>query len=153
MTSRATPRRRLLVCEDGDEYLLRFSRFLSTHYVFEQARNAVQLLALARKQPPALAVLLDLDFRRTPESELVDGDGRNVGPLSEAERRQLISNQGIAILAELRRAGCTLPALLFADVETARSKFLVERFAPLNIVPSHGGLRELQQRLSLLAQQ
>ena len=60
---------RWIVCEDGDEYLTRFSRFLGDRFEFTPASDLSDALAAA---PGAQGLLLDLDFRRTDPARLVD---------------------------------------------------------------------------------
>ena len=61
-----------IVCEDGTEYLERFSRFLGDEFRFAPARDGETLLAEAQA---AAGVILDLDFRLTPPERLVDERG------------------------------------------------------------------------------
>lgn len=142
---------RFVVCEDGNEYLERFERFLSTDYEFVQARCLTELLSRLSDAETTTAILLDLDFRRTDVSLLVDGEGHPLADASLEERKRLVKSQGIAILACLRRAHTTTRVLLFADLPEAQSAFIEQRFAPLTIVPSHVSMRELQVELEALA--
>lgn len=141
-----------LVCEDGNEYLERFERFLGTRYDFLQSRSLSELLdQLAALVHPPAAVLLDLDFRRTALPLLVDGQGRPLAQTNHEERQRSIANQGIAILACLRQRHPRIPVMLFADLPEAQQTFLSQRFAPLTIVPSHVSMRELQSELQAVA--
>ncbi len=132
---------RIIVCEDGFEYIERFRRFVPG-FDFIRAGHFAEALALA---PGALALLLDQDFRRTPRSLLIDASG---SPSAEA----LADVQGILILRALRARGIATPALLFADLDDASRGLRLEReLSPLSIVPSTEGLGQITARLRLLA--
>ena len=127
-----------LVCEDGTEYTDRFTRFLGGQFRFLRAGHFAEALALA---DDAVAVLLDLDFRRTQPALLVDERGAPA-PRSAAEV------QGILILRALRARGVALPALLFADLDDpARAARLEAELSPLRVVPSSEGLPRIAQLL------
>jgi hypothetical protein len=135
------PRPRFVVCEDGDEYVERFRRFLGEAFEFVPAASAAEALAACAR---ADGLLLDLDFRRTPPAALVDEAGAPATALDEGTRRRLAEAQGILVLRALRARGVSLPAILFADLDdVAQGRFLEETLAPLTIVPSRRGLREL----------
>jgi hypothetical protein len=137
----AVTRARFIVCEDGTEYLERFRRFLGDAFQFLPARDFAEALAAAAT---ADGLLLDLDFRRTPTDRLVDERGAAPPLLDEGTRRRLAETQGILILRQLRAAGVALPALLFADFDdAAQADFLARTLAPLTIVPSRAGLRDI----------
>src|SRR5262249_35095988 len=127
-----------LVCEDGSEYTERFTRFLGSQFRFARAGHFAEALALA---PGALALLLDLDFRRTQRALLVDEHG-------EPDPRGPAEVQGILILRALRSRGVKLPALLFADLDDeAHAARLEAELAPLRIVPGSVGLPRIAQLL------
>jgi hypothetical protein len=127
-----------LVCEDGSEYTDRFRRFLGAQFRFARAGHFAETLALA---PAADALLLDLDFRRTPPALLVDERGR-------PDPRCAVEVQGILILRALRSRGVALPAVLFADLDDgAQAARLESELAPLRIVPSTEGLHKIAQLL------
>jgi hypothetical protein len=129
---------RVLVCEDGSEYTERFRRFLGGEHRFERAGHFAEALPLAGG---ADAVLLDLDFRRTPKALLVDERGAP-SPRGAAEV------QGILILRALRARGVRLPALLFADLDDpAHAARLEAELLPLRVVPSSEGLVRIAQLL------
>jgi hypothetical protein len=141
----------LVVCEDGDEYTTRFARLLGQEIEFVRAgthAEAVRLLSAG-----ALAILLDLDFRRSIPTELVDETGTAHAVLSDGERRRLADIQGILILRALRGAGITAPAILFADLdESSRGEYLATTLAPLTILPSSESLPAIAERIRALAQ-
>ncbi len=142
MLPAVTTRPRFVVCEDGSEYLDRFSRFLGDDFAFVPARDFEAARAAAAG---ADGLLLDLDFRRTPAERLVDERGPVPADLDHDRRRRLSETQGILILRQLRAAGVTLPAILFADVDDReRARFLERTLAPLSIGSSHLGIREIE---------
>jgi hypothetical protein len=138
-----------VVCEDGTEYLDRFGRFLGDTFDFERVADFAAALAAA---PRADALLLDLDFRRTPPARLVDERGPVTGVLDAGTRRRLSERQGILILRQLRAAGLALPAILFADFDDPeQARFLERTLAPLSIAPSRLGLREIAALMARVA--
>jgi hypothetical protein len=137
--NRALPR--FVVCEDGTEYLDRFSRFLGDDFTFVPATDFESARACAAG---ADGLLLDLDFRRTPPQQLVDERGVVPAGLDAERRRRLAETQGILILRQLRADGVTLPAVLFADLDDdERVRYLERTLAPLTIGSSHLGIREI----------
>lgn len=151
MLSDLKPARPLwVVCEDGTEYLERFVRFLADRFQFVHALDGPALLEALAAGPSG--VILDLDFRRTPRERLVDEQGRSGLALGEEQRRRLAGQQGILILRLLRAHGSRLPVFLCADLDNAAQLAYLERtLAPLVIVPSHEGLRELAARMQAVA--
>lgn len=139
------PRPRILVCEDGDEYTERFTRLLGRRYEFTRATSFGETRALLAARSFA-ALILDLDFRRTPRALLLDEqlhEGAN-----EDDAPRLAADQGVLLLRALRVAGVRLPALLCADFDDpARERLLCAELDPLQIVPSSEGLSELAARL------
>jgi hypothetical protein len=141
VTARPAARLRFVVCEDGDEYLERFRRFLGEAFDFLPARDYAEAHAAAAV---ADAILLDLDFRRTPPEQLVDEQGPAPAPLDAGTRVRLAETQGILILRRLRAAGVTLPAVLFADLGDAGQRAFLERtLAPLTLAGSRLGIAEI----------
>ena len=132
---------RLIVCEDGTEYVDRFRRFLGGEFDFVRAGSFAEALPLCAG---AGALLLDQDFRRTARELLVDGAG-------EHSADAVAEVQGILILRALRARGVLLPALLFADLDDAgRAGRLEGELSPLTVVPSTEGLSQIAQRLRAL---
>ena len=130
-----------VVVEDGTEYFDRFQRFLGDAFTLIPARDFAAARAAA---PGADGLLLDLDFRRTPPDRLVDERGPAPQPLDAGTRARLSETQGILILRQLRAAGVTLPALLFADIDDpGQARFLTTSLAPLTIAGSRLGVREI----------
>lgn len=139
-------RPRWIVCEDGDEYIDRFRRFLGGDFDYVAAADAASLLALAR-EGSAVGLILDLDFRRTPTDRLVDEEGLVRADLTTSEKQLLAETQGILILRALRRAGLALPALLFADLPPDQAAWLEATLMPVTVVPSHEGLATTAERM------
>jgi len=137
-----TPARpRLVVCEDGTEYVERFRRFLGDAFEFVPAPDFAGALDACAG---ADGLLLDLDFRRTPPERLVDEAGASSPTRDAGARRRLAESQGILVLRALRGQGVTLPAILFADLgDPEQARFLERSLAPLAIAPSSLGLREV----------
>ncbi len=125
--------------------------FSGARYDFVQSRCANELLIHLHDPLPVVAILLDLDFRRTDLSLLIDGEGNPLANSTSEERKRLVANQGIAILSCVRRRFAQTPVLLFADLAEAQRTFLTQRFAPLTVVSSHVSMRELQVELDELA--
>ena len=144
MSSPADPppaaRLRFVVCEDGAEYLERFRRFLGDTFDFLAAHDFSEARVAAAD---ADALLLDLDFRRTPPERLVDEQGPAPAPLDAGTRTRLAETQGILILRRLRAAGIALPAILFADLDAGQRDFLARTLAPLTIAGSRLGIAEI----------
>jgi hypothetical protein len=136
-----TRRPRLVVCEDGTEYVDRFRRFLGESFDFTAAGDLEAALTACAG---ADGVLLDLDFRRTPPERLVDEAGATSPALDAGTRRRLAQSQGILVLRALRARGVRLPAILFADLGDAeQARFLEQSLAPLVVASSSIGLREV----------
>lgn len=141
MSAPVDRRLRFVVCEDGAEYLERFRRFLGDSFDFFPAHDFSEAHAAATD---ADALLLDLDFRRTPPERLVDEQGPAPAPLDAGTRARLAETQGILILRRLRAAGVALPAILFADLDDAgQGDFLARTLAPLTVAGSRMGIAEL----------
>ncbi len=134
-----------IVCEDGDEYLSRFRRFLGAEFDFVPAAGLQEVLSAA---PGAAGLVLDLDFRRSDPSRLVDESGSERAGLSAEERRRLAEVQGVLILRALRARGVRLPALLCADFDDpAQARRLEDELRPLDIVPGNEGVLQIGARL------
>jgi hypothetical protein len=135
------PRLRFIVCEDGDEYLDRFRRFLGGEFDFVVAHDYAETCAVI---DGAAGLLLDLDFRRTPAERLIDEQGSIARAPDATTRRRLAETQGILILRQLRATGVSLPAILFADLDDSeRARFLERTLAPLTVASGQLGLRDV----------
>jgi hypothetical protein len=138
----------VIVCEDGHEYLHRFSRFLGDELELVRVDDLASALAACARGPKAL--LFDLDFSRLTPERLIDEAGV-AGARPRDESRRLAQMQGILILRALRTAAVKAPALLFADLDDpARVKFLEQSLAPLSVVPSSEGMGAIAARIRAL---
>jgi hypothetical protein len=132
---------RFVVCEDGNEYLDRFRRFLGEEFDFVVAHDYAETCGVL---DGAAGLLLDLDFRRTPADRLIDERGALPRAPDDGTRRRLAETQGILILRQLRATGVALPAILFADLDDSeRARFLERTLAPLTVAGSQLGLRDI----------
>jgi len=142
---------RVLIVEDGDEYLANLSRFVpGPQYV--QAHDAAEALALLTAGGIDL-LYLDMRFDRIPRDRLV-------GELSQAlaacngdpERawKHLQNNQGLFILAFLAARGFgALPVLLSYDFghEPRRFSLLKRTYPRLDWVGDGAGPDEIRRKL------
>jgi len=139
---------RWIVCEDGDEYVSRFRRFLGHEFEFVPAGDLQEVLGAL---PGAAGLLLDLDFRRADPACLVDESGAARARLSAGERSRLAEVQGVLILRALRGRGVGLPALLCADLDDpAQARDLEDQLAPLTVVPGNEPVSRIADHLRRL---
>lgn len=143
---------RVLIIEDGSEYIETMRRFLSDGFEWERAGSGPAGLARL-KQPGIEAVFLDMRFDRAPEGELL-GDVAQVadrfsGDVVQA-RRFLEDHQGAYVLAALRDAGCTLPVVLSYDfsAEPRRWERLASRFGPVRFLPDNASPADVRRALT-----
>ena len=141
---------RFIVCEDGTEYIERFLRFLGDDFDFISAADYPALLELLELGDANSGILLDLDFRRTESTRLVNEHGQSPGRISREALTQYVANQGLFILASLREMGVMQSVLLFADIDSAQRHYVERIFGPVEVVPSNVGLRELKHLLTKL---
>lgn len=132
---------RVLVVEDGDEYLTNLSTFVSRGIRYVQAKSGEQACALLREGPPDL-VYLDMRFDRTPFEALL-GDlvaltARFNGDVARARAFQQ-DNQGLFILRALRDAGFRGPVILSYDfaAEEKRFRALSDKDPALSYCPDY----------------
>ena len=136
---------RWILCEDGDEYLSRFRRFLGAEFEFVPAGDFQTALRCAHD---ACGIILDLDFRRTDPALLVDESGASRGRVSAGERNRLAEVQGVLILRALRARGVALRALLCADLDdAAQARRLEDELRPLEIVAGSESVPQIGARL------
>jgi CheY-like chemotaxis protein len=146
---------RVLVVEDGEEYIRNLGRFLPTTFQLTRAGSGGE--ALAALEGEAFDVIfLDMRFDRVPAEALL-GDLEAVsdrfnGDLVRAQRF-LEDNQGAYVLVALREAGCTLPVVFSHDFtdEPRRWANLEARYAPLDYLPDNAGPEDVSERLSVWA--
>ncbi len=120
-----SPPVRVLVVEDGNEYLTNLSTFVADGFDYSQAQSGRVACELARRVSPD-AIYLDMRFDRTPEGDLL-GDivqltARFNGDLTRARRFQQ-DNQGLFILRALRDTGFEGPVVLSYDFGSEERRF------------------------------
>ncbi|MBZ5714465.1 MULTISPECIES: hypothetical protein [Nannocystis] len=132
---------KVLVVEDGDEYLTNLSTFVSRGIRYTQAKSGEQACALLSSLQPDL-VYLDMRFDRTPNEALL-GDlvaltARFNGDVARARAFQQ-DNQGLFVLRALRDAGFRGPVILSYDfgAEERRFRALSERDPALSYCPDY----------------
>jgi CheY-like chemotaxis protein len=132
---------KVLVVEDGDEYLTNLTTFVSRGIRYTQAKSGEQACALLPVIAPDL-VYLDMRFDRTPNEALL-GDlvaltARFNGDVARARAFQQ-DNQGLFILRALRDAGFRGPVILSYDfgAEEKRFRALSERDPALSYCPDY----------------
>lgn len=132
---------KVLVVEDGDEYLTNLSTFVSRGIRYTQAKSGEQARALLSSLQPDL-VYLDMRFDRTPIEALL-GDlvaltARFNGDVARARAFQQ-DNQGLFVLRALRDAGFRGPVILSYDfgAEERRFRALSERDPALSYCPDY----------------
>ncbi len=137
-------RPRLLVLEDGSEYVEFARAFLGDAFVVDVARTAAEAVdALARG--PVDALLVDLRFDRVDRAALV-GDVQAIadrwfaGDRERAER-YVVDQQGALVLAELRKLGCEARAVFVQDFPRKRLENLRSLYGRVDAVPSFDAAR------------
>lgn len=139
---------RVLIIEDGYEYLTAYERFLGEAFSFVRAGDGPEALDVLAAEPFAAAVL-DMRFDR---AERLLGD---LAPLASRygdparARRFLEDNQGTFILAALREAGHGLPVLVSYDFggEPRRFRNLQARYAPVGWLDDAAGPADIRAAL------
>jgi CheY-like chemotaxis protein len=116
---------KVLVVEDGDEYITNLTAFVSEGVRYRQAKSGGRACEMLLDELPDL-VFLDMRFDRTPVEELL-GDmvqltGRFNGDIGRARRFQQ-DNQGLFILRALRDAGFRRPVILSYDFGAEEKRF------------------------------
>lgn len=146
----APPRPRVLVVEDGFEYIGNLQQFLGATLDFERAGDGPEALRLLASQPFD-AVFLDMRFDR---AGALIGDldalcARFAGDAARA-RRFLEDNQGTYILAALREAGCPLPVVMSYDFDGEPRRFqnLARRYGPLGYLNDAASPLEIRAALT-----
>ena len=131
--------KRVLVIEDGTEYAEFARLFLGPDFQVAAARSAAEALATAAAGPVDV-LLIDLRFDRAPADVLVgDLEGtalRLFAGDQERALRHLQDQQGVLILAELRKAGHAQPAVFVHEFPPRRLANLRRLYGDLRTVPS-----------------
>jgi hypothetical protein len=115
----------VLVIEDGDEYLDNLSRFvLGPEYL--QAHCGKEAVEILLKEPVDI-VYLDMRFDRIPQSDLLgDHEAATREHNGDPARawKYLMNNQGLYILAALKKAGFAhLPTVVAYDFSKEPRRF------------------------------
>jgi hypothetical protein len=131
--------KRLLVIEDGTEYVEFARLFLSDAFEVHGVRSAAEALARLHEHG-ADALLIDLRFDRAREEALVGDLGATAERLFGGDRaralRYLQDQQGTLILAELRAAGHAQPAVFVHDFPARRLANLQKMYGAVSAVSS-----------------
>lgn len=142
---------RVLLVEDGHEYRELFARYGGDDIVFTRAGDGAEALRRCREE--AYDVLfLDMRFDRVPPGALLGDlaaltDRFNGDPVRA--REWLEANQGTYILAALRAAGVTTPAVFSHDFdgEPRRWAALERQYAPVRYLPDNASPAEMRAAL------
>lgn len=141
------PELRVLVVEDGDEYLTNLSTFVARGIRYTQAKSGEQACALLPALRPDL-VYLDMRFDRTPIEALL-GDivaltARFNGDVARARSFQQ-DNQGLFILRALRDRGFAGPVILSYDFSREEKRFraLSDKDPALSYCPDYADASEI----------
>jgi hypothetical protein len=126
----------LLVIEDGDDYTTFAKLFLSDRFQPVCAKSLRDALPHAKQ---AVAILLDLRFDLSPQEDLigdiVEVSNKLFGGDANRALSYLKENQGILILAELRKQNCHAPALIINDLPARRLANLRSLYGKVAAVP------------------
>ena len=145
---------RVLIIEDGDEYLESLSRFV-VGPTYTQARCAADALQCLSCEG-ADVIYLDMRFDRLQRTLLlgeVDDAVRRHNGNVERGYRYLANNQGLFILEELRKHGHgNIPVILAYDFSHELSRFavLAQRHPNLSWIPDAISPEEIRARLDRL---
>ena len=131
----------VLVAEDGTEYTENLSRFCADGFAFTRAGDGGEALSLLGTRTFDL-VFLDMRFDRVQAGVLL-GDVAETAERFNGDpvraRQFLEEHQGAYILAAIRAAGHTLPAVFSHDFdgEPRRWANLVRLYAPVSYLPDN----------------
>lgn len=147
------PRPRVLVIEDGFEYITNLRQFLGGALVLDRAGDGPAALSILESSAFD-AIFLDMRFDRAPTllGDLDELCARFAGDTARA-RRFLEDNQGTYILAALREAGCGLPVVMSYDFDGEPRRFqnLAKRYGPLGYLNDAAGPVEIRAALTAAA--
>lgn len=142
---------KVLVVEDGDEYITNLTTFVSEGVRYRQAKSGGRACEMLGEELPDL-VFLDMRFDRTPVEELL-GDmvqltGRFNGDIGRARRFQQ-DNQGLFILRALRDVGFRGPVILSYDfgAEEKRFRALSAKDPALLYCPDYADAKTIRQTI------
>jgi len=131
--------RRVLVIEDGTEYAEFARLFLASDFEISAAQSAAEALAAAATQPIDV-LLIDLRFDRAKTDVLIGdlaGSAQRLFAGDQARAlRHLQDQQGVLILAELRKAGHAQPAVFVHEFPARRLANLRQLYGDVRSVPN-----------------
>lgn len=142
---------RVLVVEDGNEYLTNLSTFVADGIQYHQARHGERACQMVQELRPDL-VYLDMRFDRTPDEELlgniVELTARFNGDMARARRFQQ-DNQGLFILRALRAARFRGPVILSYDFGPEERRFaaLAQKDPALRYCPDYADAATIRQAI------
>ncbi len=146
---------RVLIVEDGFEYIETLQRFLADGFEWERAGSGPAALERV-KQGHFDAIYLDMRFDRVPDGELLGdlaatADRFNGDPVQA--RHFLEDHQGNYVLAALREAGVRTPVLMSYDFgsEERRWSRICDKHGPVDYLPDNAAPAEVARRLHALA--
>lgn len=140
---------RVLVVEDGHEYITNLERFLAEDFTFVRAGDGETALDLLSTQSFAV-IFLDMKFDR---AERLLGDiqalKRRFAGDEERAKQFLENNQGAYVLSALREAGHSQPVLFSYDFdsEPRRFKNLLRRYGPLDYLTDTATPHDIRNQL------
>ncbi len=145
---------RVLIIEDGFEYVETLQRFLSDGFEWERAGSGP--VAIERLGGGGYdAIYLDMRFDRVPEGELLGdlaatADRFNGDPVQA--RHFLEDHQGNYVLAALREHDVQTPVLMSYDFssEPRRWARIAEKYSPVDFLPDNASPAEVARRLHTL---
>ena len=131
--------KQLLVIEDGDEYA-QFARALyAGEFVVHQAKTAAATLAILQRQSID-ALLIDLRFDFASPQDLIGDVVGTASSLFGGDTRRAVrylqDQQGVLILAELRKHGYPQPAVFVHDFPERRLQNLRKLYGQVTAVPA-----------------
>ncbi len=145
-------RSRILVIEDGHEYVENLTRFLSDAFDFERAGGGAAALERLAAGGVA-AIFLDMRFDRVPAGALL-GDLAGLAERFNGDparaRRFLEDNQGTYILAAIRQAGHRQTAIFSYDFdgEPRRWRRLRGAHGPVEYLNDSASPEEIRRALA-----
>jgi CheY-like chemotaxis protein len=129
----------MLVIEDGTEYAEFARLFLGDHFAVIAAQSAEESLRVLASQAVDV-LLIDLRFDRAKDETLVGGIEETAQRLFAGDRgrslRHLQDQQGVLILAELRKAGHSQPAVFVYQFPPRRLQNLRKLYSDVRTVPN-----------------
>ena len=141
---------KVLIVEDGTEYIDRARRWMGEGFEFDRAGSGLEALEALRQFAYPL-VWMDMDFKRCPEDQLLGWEQAGLDRFSGDRvrmREHLWEHQGVYILEAIRAAGWTGPVVFSHDFSEAPKRWthLCQRYGPLDWLPEAANPAEIRQR-------